>query len=55
MVSVGAVKKLVDLEKSVLANFVELVEVDKEVMASMKSAMGKAQGGSSLDMKGSSV
>ena len=55
MVSEGATKKMVDLEKSVLANFIELVEADKEATASMKLAMRKAQGGALLDMKGSSI
>ena len=55
MVSEGDTKKMADLENSVLANFSTLVDADEDSMPLMKAAMRKAQGGSSADMKGSSV
>ena len=55
MVSEGGTKKMADLENSVLANFSTLVDADEDSTPLMKAAMKKAQGGSTNDMKGSSV
>ena len=55
MVSEGGMKKMADLENSMLANFSTLVDADEDFTPLMKVAMKKAQGGSTNDMKGSSV
>ena len=55
MVSEGGTKKMTDLENSLLANFSTLVDADEDSTPLMKATMKKAQGGSTNDMKGSSV
>jgi len=55
MVSEGGMRKMADLENSMLANFSMLVDADEDSTPPMKATMRKAQGGSSADMKESSV
>jgi len=55
MVSERGMKKMADSENSMLANFSTLVDADEDSTPLMKVAMRKAQGGSSADMKESSV
>ena len=53
IMSEGAAKKLVDLERSMLTSFHQCIEDDKEATPSKKAVMKKVQAGSAFNMKGS--